>query len=92
MTVDFDLTKPAGERVTAVKIGDAPLEEGKTYTLATNDFMARGGDGYSSFASAKSLIDPVDAQLMASQVIDYVAAAGTVSPKVEGRIKASEAP
>ena len=28
------------------------------------------------------------AKLMASQVIDYVAAKGTVSPKVEGRIVA----
>ena len=50
--------------------------------------MAGGGDGYASFAGAKNLIDPVSAQLMASQVIDYVAAKGTISPKVEGRIKA----
>ena len=35
----------------------------------------------------RRLIDPIDAQRMASQVIDYVAAEGTVSPKVEGRIK-----
>jgi 5'-nucleotidase/UDP-sugar diphosphatase len=69
-------------------VGDGPLDDGKTYTLATNDFMARGGDGYSVFSGAKQLIDPIDAQLMASQVIDYVAAEGTVSPKVEGRIKA----
>ena len=54
--------------------------------------MARGGDGYTVFAGAKNLIDPIDAQLMASQVIDYIAAEGTVRPKVEGRIKASEAP
>jgi hypothetical protein len=39
------------------------------------------------FSGAKNLINPIDAQLMASQVIDYVAAEGTVSPKVEGRIK-----
>jgi hypothetical protein len=49
--------------------------------------VARGGDGYSVFADANNLIDPIDAQLMASQVIDYVAAHGTVSPEVEGRIK-----
>jgi 2',3'-cyclic-nucleotide 2'-phosphodiesterase (5'-nucleotidase family) len=55
--------------------------------MATNDFVARGGDGYTAFADAENLIDPADAQLMASQVIDYVAEAGTVAPKVEGRIK-----
>ena len=41
--------------------------------------MARGGDGYRAFAGAKQLIDPIDAQLMASQVIDYIAAEGTVA-------------
>ena len=73
-------------------VGDAdiavgqPLDEAATYTLATNDYMAGGGDGYSVFASAMSMIDPIDATLMASQVIDYIAAKGTVAPKVEGRI------
>jgi 2',3'-cyclic-nucleotide 2'-phosphodiesterase (5'-nucleotidase family) len=87
MTVEVDLSKPAGERVVAVVVGGAPLDEAKTYTLATNDFVARGGDGYSVFAGAPNLIDAVDAQLMASQVIDYIAAMGTVAPTVEGRVK-----
>jgi 5'-nucleotidase / UDP-sugar diphosphatase len=88
LTVEVDLKKPAGERVVSVMVGGAPLDIAKTYTLATNDYMAGGGDGYTAFAGAKNLIDPVSAQLMASQVIDYVAEEGTVSPKVEGRIKA----
>ena len=88
MTVEVDLKKPAGERVVSVSVGGAQLDPAKIYTLATNDYMAGGGDGYASFAGAKNLIDPVSAQLMASQVIDYVAAKGTISPKVEGRIKA----
>jgi 2',3'-cyclic-nucleotide 2'-phosphodiesterase (5'-nucleotidase family) len=87
MTVEVDLKAAAGSRVKSVMVGDKPLDPGATYTLATNDFMARGGDGYTAFAKAKNLIDPIDAQLMASQVIDYVAAEGTVSPAVEGRIK-----
>jgi 2',3'-cyclic-nucleotide 2'-phosphodiesterase (5'-nucleotidase family) len=87
MTVEVDLKKPVGERVVSVSVGGAPLDLAKTYTLATNDFMASGGDGYTAFAGATNLIDPVSAQLMASQVIDYVAAKGTISPKVEGRIK-----
>ena len=35
----------------------------------------------------RTLIEPADAQLMASQVIDYIAAKKTVAPAVEGRIK-----
>ena len=88
MVVDADISKPAGERVTGVTIGSAPLDPAKSYILATNDFMAKGGDGYTAFEDAKGLIEPADAQLMASQVIDYVAAEKTVRPSVEGRIKA----
>jgi 5'-nucleotidase/UDP-sugar diphosphatase len=86
LTVEVDLTKPVGERVVSVNVGGAPLDPTKTYTVATNDYMATGGDGYTSFAGATELVNAVDATLMASQVIDYVAAKGSVAPKVEGRI------
>ena len=50
LVIEVDLSKPAGERVQSVMVGDGPLDDGKTYTVATNDFMARGGDGYSVFS------------------------------------------
>ena len=86
LTVVINRGRPAGDRIVSVMVGGAPLDEAKTYTLATNDFVANGGDGYTVFKSAKPLINPIDATLMASQVIDYIAAAGTVSPVPEGRI------
>jgi 2',3'-cyclic-nucleotide 2'-phosphodiesterase (5'-nucleotidase family) len=87
MNVEVDLKQPPGERVKSVTVNGEPLDPAKTYTVATNDYMAGGGDGYKSFIGAKNLIDPAGAQLMATQVIDYIAKNGTVSPKVEGRIK-----
>ena len=60
----------------------------KTYTLATNDFVGRGGDGYQMFARKKRLVDANAGTLMASQVIQFIAAKGIVSPKLEGRIRA----
>ena len=48
--------------------------------------MASGGDGYVALKAGKSLIDLAAARLMASQVIEHVAAKGEVAPKVEGRI------
>jgi len=86
MTVTADLDRPAGERVVEIVIGGAPLDPAKTYVVATNDFMARGGDGYDALTKGKQLINAIDATLMASQVIDYIAAKGTVAPEVEGRI------
>ena len=86
MSVIVDLEKPAGERVLEIMVAGEALDPAKTYTLATNDYMARGGDGYSAFGAGQQIVDAIDATLMASQVIDYVAAKGTVAPKVEGRI------
>lgn len=90
ITVSVDATAAAGARVKDVTVGGAPLDPQKTYTVATNDFMAGGGDGYTVFRGVPQLINPIDAQLMASQVIDYVALAGTVRPAVEGRIVVSQ--
>jgi 2',3'-cyclic-nucleotide 2'-phosphodiesterase (5'-nucleotidase family) len=86
LTVTVNPGRPAGERVVSVLVGGTPLDDAGTYTLATNDFLANGGDGYAVFKSAKPLINPIDATLMASQVIDYIATKGTVSSAPEGRI------
>lgn len=86
MTVTADLSRPAGSRVTSVRIGGTNLDPSATYTLATNDFMARGGDGYEVFTSAPVLLDPSAARLMASQVAEHIEAGGEVAPEVEGRL------
>lgn len=86
LTFEVDPKEPIGSRVKSVKVNGEPLDPAKTYKLATNDFMARGGDGYRAFADAKQLVDVSASQLMATQVIDYVAKAGKVAPKVEGRV------
>lgn len=86
MRVTVDPSRPPGQRVVEVRIGGTELEPDRTFTVATNDFLARGGDGYAVFARAKALIDPAAALLMASQVIDYVTTRGEIAPTVEGRI------
>ncbi|GAB4358625.1 MAG: 5'-nucleotidase C-terminal domain-containing protein [Kiloniellaceae bacterium] len=77
-----------GERVKSVSVNGKPLDPMATYTVATNDFMAKGGDGYAVFTEGKTLIDAAAAKYMATMVMDFVAAAGEVAPKVEGRVKA----
>ncbi|MEK3978687.1 choice-of-anchor I family protein [Psychrobacillus sp. FSL K6-2836] len=49
--VEFDSSKPAGERVVSIHYKnedgtDTKIEDAKTYTVATNAFTAKGGDGY----------------------------------------------
>jgi 5'-nucleotidase/UDP-sugar diphosphatase len=87
MTVVADVSKPAGSRIVSVDIAGAPLDPARTYTVATNDFMARGGDDYVALRKGDYVVGPRDGKLLASVVIDAVAAAGTVAPKVEGRVQ-----
>ena len=56
MAVEFALDRAPGSRVTAMRIGGAPLDEGKTYRLATLDFLARGGDDYTMFSTARPFL------------------------------------
>jgi 5'-nucleotidase / UDP-sugar diphosphatase len=86
MVVRVDLRRPAGQRVLGVTVGGQPLDPARVYRLATNDFMARGGDGYAVFSRARLLIDALAAQYMAGHVIAHVQRLREVSPRVEGRL------
>jgi 2',3'-cyclic-nucleotide 2'-phosphodiesterase (5'-nucleotidase family) len=87
MTFVYDPAAPAGSRVVEATVGGANLDPSKTYTVATNDYIAGGGDGYASLKRGKTLIDASGGTLMATMVMDYIAAKGTVAPKAEGRIR-----
>ncbi len=86
LTVVVDTSAAPGSRVTSVMVGDTPLDEAATYTVATNDFMARGGDGYVAFTEGTPVKDATTGSLMANDVMAYIREAGEVSPAPEGRI------
>jgi 2',3'-cyclic-nucleotide 2'-phosphodiesterase (5'-nucleotidase family) len=86
IAVEFSLDRAPGSRVTAMRIGGAPLDEGKIYRLATLDFLARGGDDYTMFASARRITPDNDAPLMINEVVQYLRGLGTARTGVEGRI------
>ncbi|MGB1159908.1 MAG: bifunctional metallophosphatase/5'-nucleotidase [Alphaproteobacteria bacterium] len=85
MAVVYDRNAAAGSRVVSAMINGSAIDAGATYTVATNDFLARGGDGYSMFASAEVVLTADASQLMASHVVDYIRANG-ISSGPEGRI------
>ena len=75
----FDPKKPAGERVTSIKIGSAALSESQTYTVAVTNSIAHGALGYwkvweqdsISRRATANIVGAVDAYLKASRKIDY---------------------
>jgi 2',3'-cyclic-nucleotide 2'-phosphodiesterase (5'-nucleotidase family) len=90
LSFTYDPKAAAGSRVVSVTIGGKKLDKAKTYKVATNDYMAGGGDGYAVMKKARVLIDASGATLMATTVMDHIAANAPVAPKVEGRIKAKK--
>ncbi len=80
----FNPNNPEGERVVKVYIGGEPIDENKTYTLATNDFLAAGGDDYAVFEQAPKIDEHElnDQQMF----IRYIQENSPIYPKVEGRI------
>ena len=85
LTIRADTSRKKGKRLVKLLIGDVPVDPDKIYKVATNDFLARGGNGYAGFVSAKRLIGEADGKLVANHVMAYIRAAGTVSAKIENR-------
>jgi len=86
MAVEFELARPPGSRITAMRIAGAPLDEARTYRVATLDFLARGGDDYTMFAAARRITPDNDAPLMVNEVVEYLRKLGTAKTSVEGRM------
>ncbi|MNI15726.1 Trifunctional nucleotide phosphoesterase protein YfkN precursor [compost metagenome] len=87
-TFEFDPSKPKGSKITSVHVKGSPLDLNKSYVVATNDFMAAGGDQYTMFMDY-----PIanDFSSLEESLIAYIRKTGSVEPKVEGRIQVKAA-
>jgi len=79
-------SRPVGARVLSVLVAGQPLGPTHLYTLATNDYLLGGGDGYTSLAAGATLVGPTGAPLVADVVSAAVTRKGTVGPGADGRI------
>ncbi len=90
--VEFDSTKPAGERVVSIAYKDkegnfTPMQDDKTYKIATNAFTAKGGDGFTMFAKAYSEGRVTDLGLSDwENLAEHLTNLKTVKPTIEDRI------
>ncbi|UHA62519.1 5'-nucleotidase C-terminal domain-containing protein [Metabacillus litoralis] len=92
MTFTYDSSKPAGSRVETIEVKGSngsytALEVEQTYTIATNAFTAKGGDGYDVFSKAYAEGRVTDLGVADWENLrDYVKKLGTVNPQIENRI------
>lgn len=74
LTFTLDATKPAGDRVSNIKVGGVAVDPAKNYTFATLNFLFAGGDGYTMLVgkSYKEHIMDADAFIKRLQKIGTV--------------------
>ena len=79
----FDSSQPAGNRLTQVTLNDgtAVQRDNLVYTVALNNFMSDGGDGYAMLAGTGT-----GGGLITRALADYIAATSPISPVLQGRI------
>ncbi len=73
-----------GDRLAEVLVGDEPLDDAKTYLVATNAFLLEGGDGYETFTEGKHQY--YVGTKLDTAFVQYLTEQGTISPQIEGRI------
>jgi 5'-nucleotidase len=87
MQYAFDVCRPVGDRIVRVTVNGQPLDPKRTYTLATNSYMAAGGDGYTMFKGSKYRV-PADKGRPTQDVLrDAFASAQAIAPATDGRIE-----
>jgi 5'-nucleotidase / UDP-sugar diphosphatase len=69
-----------------VTVNGQALDPSRDYRLATNGFMARGGDGFGMLAGKSEVTKDSGTRLVALDVIGYAESLKLIAAKVEGRI------
>jgi 5'-nucleotidase / UDP-sugar diphosphatase len=102
LTVTYSRTAPVGSRIQTIMIKGKPIDPDGEYQVATNDFMAAGGDGYKAFGEAirasghfeivggmmkgEKLAYSDSGRWIRDVVIDSIRERKRIAPRVEGRI------
>jgi 2',3'-cyclic-nucleotide 2'-phosphodiesterase (5'-nucleotidase family) len=87
LTFAFDAAAEPGSRVSEVMVGGAALEADKLYTVAVNDYILGGGDGYAALGGGRIVTEMATGNLVATDVMNYVEKMGSVKVELDGRIK-----
>jgi 5'-nucleotidase / UDP-sugar diphosphatase len=73
-------------RIVEVTVGEELLDPEATYSLATNNFLLGGGDGYTMLADGDVLIAPEEGRLMSEVITEQIIEDEVVEVFVDGRI------
>ena len=80
----YDLSRPAGRRLVSIEVGGRPLADARVYRVATNSFVAEGGDLYATFLKTRARDS---GRSVAEVVMEAFRKAGDVGPPPGGRLR-----
>ncbi|MBG6218803.1 5'-nucleotidase [Arthrobacter sp. CAN_A6] len=81
----YNPAAPFGARVTSVTLPDGtPLDPAASYRVATNNFMATGGDEFTTLTQGTNTVDT--GINLVDTVVRYLETNSPVDPQVEGRL------
>jgi 5'-nucleotidase/UDP-sugar diphosphatase len=82
-TITIDADKNGA--ISGVTINGSAIDPNKTYKIATNDYLANGGDGYTVLQRSTDTLNT--SMLLSDIVVDYAKTLPQpVSPALDGRI------
>ncbi|MET8983290.1 bifunctional metallophosphatase/5'-nucleotidase [Streptomyces sp. NPDC004539] len=89
LTYTLDLTKSGADRVVtdSIRLGGAPIDPAATYRVATNSFLAGGGDGFTTLGlGTNDLVGTDDLAALAQYLTANSSASAPLAPPVANRI------
>lgn len=87
----YDTHKPLGARVTQLTLNGKPIEDNQVYRVATNSFLAPGGDGFMAFTEGTNK-QVRGGYNLSDALIDYLKSGNKIDPAVvnEKRVEESK--
>lgn len=76
--VKYDSSKALDQRVTVLTLNDKPIEDATVYHIATQSFLADGGDGFTTFTEGKAR-NITGGYYVYNAVVDYFKAGNTIT-------------
>ncbi|WP_312981490.1 bifunctional UDP-sugar hydrolase/5'-nucleotidase [Atlantibacter sp.] len=85
----YDTHKAPGARVTELTLNGKPIEDNQVYRVATNSFLAPGGDGFMAFTEGKNK-QVRGGYNLSGALIDYLKAGNKIDPAVVNEKRVEE--
>lgn len=78
LEMNYDSSKPVGQRVVSFLLNGQPIEDATVYHIATNSFLADGGDGFAAFTQGQAR-NTSGGYYVSNAVVDYFKAGNKVT-------------